>query len=267
MAKDVPMPGEAEADRRRRIAENLERLQRKVLKEFRKVVQKGFARQCPLCGHEGQFAPAGMPPRLDSQCPSCDSRERHRLFKLWLDRGQRITKAHKVLHFAPEPEFSKLFRQLAGEYVTADLRPRRVDLALNIETLDLPDASFDVIIAHQIMEHVDHRKALAECFRCLRPDGFLILTTPIIEAWEHTYENSDAKSEAQRFLHHGQRDHVRYFGRDIRDDMTAAGFTREEVVSVEPDVSRYGLVRGETLFILTKPGKAAARATTRKKKV
>ena len=48
--------------------------------------------------------------------------------------------------------------------------------------------------------------------------------------------------------------------------MAAAGFTREEVVSVEPDVSRYGLVRGETLFILTKPAKAATRAPTRKKK-
>lgn len=266
MAKDVPVPSEADADRHRRIADNLSRLQSKVLKEFRKAVSKGFPRECPLCGHHGQFAPAGMPPRLDSQCPSCDSRERHRLFKLWLDRDQRITQAHKVLHFAPEPEFSKLFRRLAGDYVTADLRPRRVDLALNIESLDLADASFDVIIAHQILEHVDHHKALAECFRCLRPGGFLIMTTPIIEAWATTYENPDATSEVQRFVHFGQGDHVRFFGRDIRDDMAAAGFTREEVVSVEPDVSRYGLVRGETLFILTKPAKAATRAPTRKKK-
>ena len=33
----------------------------------------------------------------------------------------------------------------------------------------------------------------------------------------------------------------------------AAGFTLEEFVSVEPDVMTYGLIRGETLFIATRP--------------
>lgn len=263
MATNDSITSDAATDRNRKIAEQLAKLQRKVVREFQDVISKGYIRSCPLCGYEGQFAPAGMPPRLDCQCPSCNSRERHRLFKLWMDREQRITKGHQVLHFAPEPQLTRLLRNTAGKYVTADLMRNKVDLKLNIEALNLPDASFDVIVAHQILEHVDHDKALAECFRCLRPAGFMVVTTPIIEGWEHTYENPEATTRRDRFLHFGQEDHVRYFGRDIRASMSAAGFEVEEHGSVEPDVAKYGLWRGETLFILVKPGKA----TPRKKKV
>lgn len=262
-------PGNVEGGRRQKIAEHLEELQPKVIKSFRKAVTNGFPRLCPLCGYEGQFAPAGIPPRMDSQCPSCDSRERHRLFKIWLDRSQRITSEHKVLHFAPEPFFAQFLGGLAGEYVAADLRPRRVDLALNIEAMTLPPESFDVIIAHQILEHVDHHEALAECFRCLRSGGILVVTTPGIEAWAKSYENPEITFRAARFLHFGQDDHIKYFGRDIRDHIAAAGFDAEEFVSEEPDVSRHGLIRGETLYILLKPARAPvkpARGTPRTKK-
>ncbi|MBL9047143.1 MAG: class I SAM-dependent methyltransferase [Tabrizicola sp.] len=158
-----------------------------------------------------------------------------------------------MLHFAPERRLSRLLRGLAGEYVTADLMRPAVDLKLNIEALDLPDASFDVVIAHQILEHVDHHKALAECFRCLRPGGLVIATFPIVEGWSTTYENPSITSKRDRFLHFGQFDHIKFFGRDIRVHIGAAGFEIEEFVSVEPDVVRYGLIRGETLFILKKP--------------
>lgn len=231
----------------------LRRLRKRRLDEYAAMMRTGFVRHCPLCDYRGEFAPVGVPPRLDGLCPSCRSRERHRLFKLWLDREGRITKDHRVLHFAPEPAFVPILRGMSGSYVTADFMAPHVDLKLNIEALELDDASFDVVIAHQILEHVDHHKALAEVFRILTPGGVMLVTTPVIEAWAETYVNPAIQSRRERVLHFGQADHSRFFGRDLKDHMRAAGFDLFEYVSVEPDVSTYGLIRGETLFVLTKP--------------
>ncbi|OZA17905.1 MAG: hypothetical protein B7Y02_02100 [Rhodobacterales bacterium 17-64-5] len=248
----------------RMIARRLRQLRKWRLAEYENMMVTGHIRSCPVCGYRGEFVPIGAPPRLDGMCPSCRSRERHRLFKLWLDRFGRINSSSAVLHFAPEPFFRAFIKKMSGSYVTADLKQDGVDLVLNIEGLDLPDACQDVMIAHQILEHVDHNKALAECFRCLRPGGLLIVTTPIIEAWEKTYLNPDVKDKRGRILHFGQKDHTRYFGRELKDDMRAAGFDLAEYVAVEPDVSDYALIRGETLFLLTRPIVTAPRAARTK---
>lgn len=241
------------------VQNRLERMRKWRLAEYEKMMVTGFVRSCPVCGYRGEFVPIGEPPRLDGMCPSCRCRERHQLFRLWLDREGRIDGTKSVLHFAPEHFLRPYIRALSGSYVTADLMDEKVDRKLDIEKLDLPDASFDVIIAHQILEHVDHKKALAECLRCLTPGGLMIVTTPIIEAWDTTYVNPEIRTKRQRVLHFGQHDHTRYFGRDLKDDMRAAGFVLSEYVAVEPDVSEFALIRGETLFLLEKPAEQGAK--------
>jgi SAM-dependent methyltransferase len=260
---DIPSPDSKQV---RFAKAALERIRRRRLREYEAMMVTGFARTCPICGYVGEFAPVGEPPRLDALCPLCRSRERHRLFKLWIDRRGGITKAMSLLHFAPEPMFQPILRDLAGDYVTADFMRSKVDLKLNVEALDLPNASYDMIVAHQILEHVDHHKALAECFRVLKPGGRLIVTTPVVEAWATTYENPDLTTARDRMLHYGQKDHLRYFGRDLKDHMRAAGFDLAEFVSVEPDVSNYALVRGETLYELTKPAMSTPKTPKSKTK-
>lgn len=45
-------------------------------------------------------------------------------------------------------------------------------------TLPVPDASYDVVLSTQVLEHVDDpRSYLAECHRVLRPGGRLLLST------------------------------------------------------------------------------------------
>ncbi|MFH0780005.1 MAG: class I SAM-dependent methyltransferase [Parcubacteria group bacterium] len=47
------------------------------------------------------------------------------------------------------------------------------------ENLNFDDNAFDIIIACAVIEHVDdHRKMLRECFRTLKKNGILIITTP-----------------------------------------------------------------------------------------
>jgi SAM-dependent methyltransferase len=214
-----------------------------------------FPRECCLCGFKGRFTAFGHPPRYDASCPQCHSLERHRQLSLWLNRNSDVIASHtSVLHFAPEEVIRRFVEQKTSHYKSADIEPGRADLVLNIENLSLADESFDLIICFDVLEHVDDRKALRELRRVLRPGGLALLHTPFIEAWTSTYENPSVQTDADRRLHFGQEDHVRYFGADVRDRISSAGFQLEEFMATEPDVSRYSLVRGEPIFIARKRG-------------
>jgi SAM-dependent methyltransferase len=146
----------------------------------------------------------------------------------------------------------KLFKRAAGEHITADLRPNKSDRVIDITQIAFPDARFDCVICSHVLEHVDDAKALAEIYRVLRTGGFAVLMVPIIEGWSKTYENPAVLNAEERTLHFGQCDHLRYYGKDFRDRVIAAGFQLQEFTAEEPFVSRYGLVRGEKVFVAHK---------------
>ena len=105
-----------------------------------------------------------------------------------------------------------------------------------------------------MLEHVDDRKAVPELFRILRPGGLLIAMFPMVEGWDTTYENPAVTLPEERLLHFGQHDHVRFFGRDARSRLATPGFVVSEYTAVEPYVRKYGLMRGEKIFLCHKPG-------------
>ena len=209
-------------------------------------------RRCPICGFFGRFIAFGNPPRYDALCRRCGSLERHRLVKLWIERELGDLGLGRVLHFAPEPALAAILRTRAGEYTSADLKPGNGDLVLDLERIGLPPDSVDTVFCSHVLEHVDDEAALRELFRVLAPGGLCLLMVPIVEGWATTYENA-AVAAGERALHFGQRDHVRYYGADFRDRVRGPGFTLSEFTAVEPDVSQFGLVRGEKLFIARKP--------------
>ena len=207
-------------------------------------------RICPICGYQGMFSPVRHKPEI--WCPCCDSRPRHRLLKLWMDREMALPKGAKVLHFAAEPWVRGWFEARGADYVTADIN-EKFELQLDITAMDLPDASFDMVMANHVLEHVDDRAALAEMFRILKPHGQAVITVPMIEGWDETYEDPSLATEAERRLHYTDPTHLRFYGRDVRDRIRAAGFELHEFVAVEPDVSTHALHRGERIFIGRKP--------------
>ena len=209
-------------------------------------------RCCPLCGYEGYFEWFGRPPRIDAQCPNCDSLERHRLFYLSILRGEASINNKEVLHFAAEKQLKKIIQPLASHYVTADLMAP-ADLTLNIENIDLPDNSFDVIVVNHVLEHVDFTLARRELSRVLRPRGLLICSVPQIANWKKTYEPADV-DPSDNELHFGQYDHIRYFGADfcmLMCEDTRFSLNRTHVAEGK-DVITYGLLRGEMIheFVL-----------------
>lgn len=210
---------------------------------------KGHRKHCICCGFTGFFEAYGHPPRYEALCPSCGSLERHRLLILFF-QTEDLVSGNDILHFAPEPFLSPIISQTAKLYKTADYT-RAADLKLDIETIDQPDESWDIILCCHVLEHVDDKLALSELKRILRKNGKLILMVPIIEGWDTTYENSLVTSENERELHYGQHDHIRYYGRDFRNRLQNAGFELIEYTATGEDCARFGLIKGDKVFICT----------------
>lgn len=210
-------------------------------------------RECNICGYKGRFLGFGSPLRYDAICPRCCAAERHRLLLMYLQQRSTEIEGKHVLHFAPEYAIKNFVVQYCASYTGADIVSRPDCVTLDIEKVQQANESFDVIFCSHVLEHVDDTKALDEMHRILRPGGTAFLMSPIIEGWDETYENAEIDSADGREVHFGQHDHVRYFGHDLRDRIRAADFLLEEFTATEPAVTRFGLARGEKVFIARKP--------------
>lgn len=126
----------------------------------------------------------------------------------------------KVLHIAPEAELEAYFRQeLSGqvEYLTLGLGADN-DMAEDLTSLPLPDAEFDLVLCHRVLEHVfDEAAAMREIRRVLKPSGVLNVSVPeymhLESAFEWCYPDA---------THHG---HYRHYGSDFPRRLEAAGFS------------------------------------------
>lgn len=213
-----------------------------------------LARVCPVCGYEGVFVSVGHPPRRDARCPACGSRERHRLAHLWATEGGGDRLAGKrILHFAPEKAV-RLRMRGNPLYETADLHQPGVTHRLDITRIPLPDDSYDVVMAHHVLEHIeDDRAAMRELFRVLMPGGIAILSTPVNASRQDTYENPAITDPIEREAHFSAPGHKRYYGLDFADRLAEAGFA-VETFRLPPELEpRYGLLRAEWLYIAHKP--------------
>jgi SAM-dependent methyltransferase len=216
---------------------------------------------CPCCRwHFRRFLPAGVVvKRANASCPRCGSLERHRLLWLYLkNRTDLFDLNHRVLHFAPEPIFAKVFRTMSSlYYVTADLSSARAGIKTDIMAIACKDNSFDVVLCNHVLEHVlDDQKAMRELFRVLRPGGWAILQSPIDIQRAKTLEDPTITSPEDRERVFGQSNHLRLYGRDYKERLEKAGFR----VNVDDYVRRldghtankYG-VKHEEIYFCTKP--------------
>jgi SAM-dependent methyltransferase len=212
-----------------------------------------FPRECSLCGYEGNFLGYGYPYVCDVYCPKCGSLERHRLLAI-ADAERNFFQNKDVLHFAPEAPVRRLIEgRKPLSYTTADLYAPGVDRKENIESLAIEDGSYDVIVCLHVLEHVNDKAAIPELYRVLRPNGLLIAMFPIVEGWDETFEDPTKSTPTDRLLYFGQHDHARFFGRDARTRLAAPGFAVTEITALEPNVSRFGLTRGEKIFLCRRP--------------
>lgn len=240
----------------------------------RALFYRGTAHSCPACGGEfRRFRPGGRPRRANAKCPGCGARERDRFAALFLRRRTDLRarperaspKAHpeppgriRVLHVAPEPAVEHILREWPGvEYLSADLRPGRAMVALDVTRIDRPDGSFDAIWCSHVLEHVpDDRAAMAELHRVLAPGGWAVIGVPI--AAETTFEDPSVTSPAERARLFGQHDHVRRYGMDVVGRLEEAGFSVATVrpgdVATEEERTRHFLPADDQPLFLCRAG-------------
>jgi len=98
---------------------------------------------------------------------------------LWLEEAGRAAEEQRVLDVGCGVKPYLPFFATAREYVGVDVVPgEQVDVVASVEHLPLEDASFDVVICIQVLEHVDDPvRALRELHRVTRPGGRLLLST------------------------------------------------------------------------------------------
>ena len=225
---------------------------------LRRGIFAGEKHLCPVCQSPlRSFLRLNRP--FFAWCPICRSLQRHRLVGLLLERLiiPRLpaqNQAH-VLHFAPEQGLTERFRQLAPNgYVSLDRYDHQAMLLADICAIPLRSALMDCIYCSHVLEHIEHdRQAMHELVRVLRPNGIALILVPLLG--EHTSEDARITSPIEREHAFGQHDHVRWYGSDIRQRLTEAGFAveviRTEDVATAADIERYGLEAGETVFVCT----------------
>ncbi len=198
--------------------------------------------------------------------PSTLSLERHRLLWLYLKNETNFFQSGldldseklKVLHFAPEQAFYKLFRNQKNlDYTTTDLFSPLADVKADICNLPFQDNSYDIILCNHVLEHIPNdTKAMQELYRVLKPGGMGIFQIPQELSRPVTFSDDSIVDQKERAKIFGQYDHVRIYGRDYFDKLRSIGFkVIEEDYTAKIDaklVEKYCLAKGEIIPVCFK---------------
>jgi hypothetical protein len=248
------------------------------------LLLKGNAFTDPIGGKSFRmFLPYGYGnQRNNVLSPSTLSLERHRLLWLYLQnetdffeselvsdspisktkriklRDAEKNSPLKVLHFAPEQAFYKLFRNQKNlDYTTTDLLSPLADVKADICNLPFEDNQYDVILCNHVLEHIpDDTKAMQELYRVLKPGGMAILQIPQDLSRATTYADDTILDQKERAKIFGQYDHVRIYGRDYFEKLRSIGFKvieEDYTTKIAPElVVKYCLAKGEIIPVCFK---------------
>ena len=95
-------------------------------------------------------------------------------------------RSYRVLDVGCGPKpYYPFFAERASEYVGVDVVPHpAADLVGPVEALPVPDASFDIVLCTQVLEHCDDpAKAVAELRRVTAPGGRVLASTHGVQVY------------------------------------------------------------------------------------
>ncbi len=139
---------------------------------------------CNICGWRAVsfLGPAHVEAQL---CRVCGSNARDR-FLFWCFI-QRRSKQDRLRVMETSPRMGEPYRQAMSRWFTYtasdfDEHAHRAAVRLDLQDIDLPDESIDVLLTPHVLEHVpDTNRALAEIHRILAPGGVMLLQIPLLQ--------------------------------------------------------------------------------------
>ncbi len=239
----------------------------------RGLAWRGRRHVCPCCGWSlrGFVGPGGfLSSKRDGYCPRCNAKARHRRIWLYLEERTLLSEANRqVLEVAPWPSFLRRFRRMPNvRFVGLDIGRwgPQVTLVGDARAIPVRAGVFDLVLCVHVLEHVrDDRRIMAELHRVLKPGGVAIVSVPM-RMDRPTHEDPAITDPDERTRVFGEPFHVRFYGPDIGDRLTAAGFDVTLDLAGEVPAStrsRFGLRDNEHIFHCTKPApKGGAVATS-----
>ena len=202
---------------------------------------------CTICTWSGP-AFGGVRHTESQVCPGCNSIARDRfLFFCFIHRTPRSV-GLRVLETSPRlsGEYRHAMRRWFA-YTASDLdgRAHKGKIRIDLQNMDLPNSSIDVLLTPHVLEHVPNtRQALAEIHRVLAPGGRMYLQVPILQG-------RTAPPDEPEF--HGDNTPVfwRFGPTDLIDTLRASGFSttalclRQFYDAVATQLSPWQQVHGE----------------------
>ena len=176
-------------------------------------------------GPNGRLSSTGKLPR----CGTCGSLERHRqLRQVYAQFPTPFLAGLEVLQLSPDLGVDSAWFK---SYEVSEFQGRN---PLDLQAIDRPDASYDLVICNHVLEHVaDDRRGLQELLRITRPHGFVQITVPAPYTRATTVDWGYPKAEAHGHYSGYGRDFLGLFARahaaatvlqvEACDTVTAAG--------------------------------------------
>jgi SAM-dependent methyltransferase len=183
---------------------------------------------CNICGwRERGFE--GVEHSESALCPVCGSIARDRFLYCAGPRRRPTTPRRSCSRPRPAPgrrvprAHDAARRLHASDY---DESMHKAVIRLDLQAIDLPDSSLDVVLTPHVLEHVpDTDKALSELFRVMKPGGHVFLQVPVPQAVTKVPDEPE---------YHGDMTLVYFrFGWDLADRIRSHGFACDTLVTQE----------------------------------
>lgn len=187
----------------------------------------GLEVYCNVCGYRlSRFKVFDRLKGHAVQCPACKSLPRHRHLFVHVMSLYPFLEGKKVLYFAPEPIFKKIFSTSKCDFYDADLNSKRATHQVDMTDIPFDESTFDYIFATDVLEHIpDDRKAMSELYRVLKKGGTAYLSVPLQKEFAEDLTITDPKVRKRLY---GQHDHVRFYNIDtFCERLGGAGFNTD----------------------------------------
>ncbi len=213
---------------------------------------KGF---CNCCDKKTKFVSFSHNLRDNFFCENCYSIPRQRAFMKVIDELSPNWRNINIHESSPNIKDCRVSMKLqencpnyvATQYFKGRIRGEVIDGFQNENLTDqtFPDASFDLVLSQDVMEHVFRpEKAFAEIARTLRPGGIHIFTVPLVnkhrptEPWAVLTESGEVEFLHEPEFHGNPIDPngspvSMHWGYDIVQTIDGSGPTVSELIHVD----------------------------------